>query len=84
MIIAVAIRDLNQDYELSMPCPNRHHHVIREMAYRGHDGAHLCEQGFIDDQCGFVNRIEAAQIALDQGQIKSLRWPPNLFSEELW
>ena len=82
MIIAVAIRTDQDTYEL--PRPARHHNVIRELAARGHTIPINGDQGFIDDQAGFVTRIEAAQIALDQGQITALRWPPELFSEDLW
>lgn len=82
MIIAVAIRTEQDIYEL--PRPARHHNIIRELAGRGHSIPIIGEQGFIDDQRGFVTREEAAQIALDQGQIGRLHAPPNLFSEDLW
>lgn len=82
MIIAVAIRTEQDTYELARPA--RHHNVIRELAGRGHAIPITGEQGFIDDQAGFVTRVEAAQIALDQGQIAALHWPPELFSEDLW
>ncbi len=82
MIIAVAIRTEQDTYEL--PRPNRHHHVIYELAKRGHAIPITGEQGFIDDQRGFVTREEAAQIALNQGQVTKLHAPPSLFSEDLW
>ncbi len=82
MIIAVAIRTEQDTYEL--PSPWRHHDVIQMLAGMGHVTPITGEQGFIDDQRGFVTREEAAQIALDQGQVKSLHAPPNLFSEDLW
>jgi len=82
MIIAVAIRTEQGFYDL--PRPARHHNVINELAERGHAIPINGEQGFIDDQRGFVTRLEAAQIALAQGQIKKLQWPPELFSEDLW
>ncbi len=82
MIIAVAIRTEQDTYEL--PRPARHHHLIRELAGRGHAIPITGEQGFIDDQYGFVGRITAAQIALAGGQITKLHAPPSLFSEDLW
>jgi hypothetical protein len=82
MIIAVAIRTEQDTYEL--PRPARHHHLIYELAYRGHAIPITGEQGFIDDQRGFVTREEAAQIALSQGQVTKLHAPPSLFSEDLW
>jgi len=42
------------------------------------------EQGFITDSGEFVDRITAAKIALESGQIKKLNWPPNLYSEDLY
>lgn len=81
MIIAVAIRTEQDTYELARPA--RHHNVIRELADRGHAIPITGEQGFIDDQRGFVNRYEAAQIALDQGQVTKLN-TLELFSEDLW
>ena len=82
MIIAVAIRTEQDTYEL--PRPARHHDLIHELVEWGHVIPITGEQGFIDDQQGFVTREEAAQIALAQGQVKSLHAPPSLFSEDLW
>lgn len=82
MIIAAAIRTEQDTYEL--PPPARHHDVMYEMVMRGHAVPITGEQGFIDDQRGFVTRWKAAQIALTQKQIKKLRWPPELYSEDLW
>ena len=82
MIIAVAIRTEQDTYE--QPCPLRHHDLIHMLADMGHATPITGEQGFIDDQRGFVTREEAAQIALAQGQVKSLHAPPSLFSEDLW
>lgn len=66
----------------ALPAPARHHHVLhRYPLTEGHDHG---EQGFIDDQEGFVDRIKAAEIALLEKQIDKLNWPPNLYSEDLW
>ena len=82
MIIAVAIRTEQDTYEL--PPPYRHHDLIHRLVDMGHVTPVTGDQGFIDDQRGFVTREEAAQIALDQGQIMRLHAPPSLFSEDLW
>ena len=82
MIIAVAIRTEQDTYELARPA--RHHDLLHELTERGHATPITGEQGFIDDQWGFVIREEAAQIALDQQQVAKLLAPPSLFSEDLW
>ena len=82
MIIAVAIRTEQDTYEQYRPA--RHHDLIHRLISLGHPAPVVGEQGFIDDQAGFVTREEAAQIALDQGQITELHAPPSLFSEDLW
>lgn len=82
MIISVAIRTEQDTYELARPA--RHHDLIRELAYRGYAIPITGEQGFIDDQFGFVGRMTAAKIALAEGQVAKLHAPPSLFSEDLW
>ncbi len=84
MIIAAAIRDEVQGYNLSLLPPARHHDIINALANRGYALPIKGDQGFIDDQRGFVDRLQAADIAVSQGQIPRLRWPPQLFSEDLW
>jgi hypothetical protein len=42
------------------------------------------DQGFVTDIGDFVDRVEAARIAIECGQIKELKWPPNLYSEDLY
>ncbi len=65
----------------ALPAPARHHHVLQRFPLPDH--AHG-DQGFIDDQRGFVGRELAAEIALAEGQIEKLKWPPSRFSEDLW
>ena len=43
------------------------------------------QQGFmIDGGVQFLNRKDAADHAVECGQIKEPQWPPNLFSEDIW
>lgn len=65
---------------------HRHHCAIRtasEMpAFKGMDVDK--DQGFVTSAGRYVNREEAARIAIESGQIERLYWPPNLYSEDLW
>lgn len=83
MIAQAAIRQDNIVYTL--PRPARHHTIIRYMV---RDLGMIIpikgEQGFTTDNGIFVNRIQAAKIAIESGQIEKLNNPPELFSEDLW
>ena len=69
----------------SLPRPARHGHVIKHMDEQGLcEEARLSEQGFLTNKNRFVNRNEGAQFALAAKQIDELRWPPRLYSEDLW
>lgn len=41
-------------------------------------------QGFVTDTGKFVDRIEAAKIAIECGQIEKTKWGNELYSEDLW
>ncbi len=41
------------------------------------------EDGFVTEEGRFVNRLDAADIAIKSGQIKKLDHPPELYSEDL-
>lgn len=41
-------------------------------------------QGFLNSDGKFLDRLEAAEEALRCGQISELKWPPNLYSEDLY
>lgn len=83
MIIAAAIMHKGILYQL--PIPARHHDIIHMIHTTvGKYVRSESVQGFIDDKQGFVNRILGGLIALDEGQIKELYAPPELFSEDLW
>ncbi len=64
--------------------PGRHHNIIHALAKLGMDTPIGGEHGFVTSTGRFVDRIEAAQIALDAKQIEKLSWPPNLYTEDLW
>ncbi len=82
MITAAAIR--RNGLIFSIPPPARHHHIIAEMAKVGVPNSIGDEQGFTNSRGAFVDRELAGDIALADGQITSLQWPPRLFSEDLW
>jgi len=60
----------------------RHHNVIESM--KGEYDGNIATQGFIDNRGNFLTRSEAAHIALNTGQIDKLKWPPLLYSEDLY
>lgn len=68
----------------SVEPPERHYHIIKNLAKQGFDIPIKGKQGFLTNKGRFVNRKEAADIALKAGQIKNLIAPPNLFTEDLW
>jgi hypothetical protein len=65
---------------LSLPAPNRHHHVIAHHVAMGRKGSG--RQGFITSRGVFVTRTQAAKIAYAAGQIAAPK--RLLFSEDLW
>ncbi len=79
MIVAAAVEI--DGVVRALPAPARHHHVMHQYPLPEH---HHGEQGFIDHKIGFVDRLQAGRIALDEGQIEKMQWPPRLLSEDLW
>lgn len=72
---------------LSLPGPNRHHHIISEYHYRtGQTFPDHNEQGFLDSEGRFLNRKQALGVALVAGQVKdpSAVRMNMLFSEDVW
>jgi hypothetical protein len=72
-----------------IPSPHRHHHVVHALHHSMSKSDSVIiqargEQGFVISDGTFANRIEAAKIALDAGQLLLLSHPPNLYSEDLW
>lgn len=86
MIVAAAIR-MSNGLVVSMPAPHRHHDIIR-MLNDAYARPYLMrgEQGFLDDKGNFRNRIEAAEMAIAEGQLLDDRLlaPHSLYSEDLW
>lgn len=87
MIIAAAVLLHNKIWTLAPP--KRHHDIIAFINNKteGDNPILIAQgmQGFIDHNCNFLTREEAAIVAEKGGQIKSkLIAPPKLFSEDLW
>jgi len=70
----------------SIPAPGRHDNAIALMVKENPDKSRFLgsEQGFVTSEGKFLDRIEAAAIAIKCGQIEKLNWPPDLYSEDLW
>ena len=82
-VVAAAIVHGEKVYTL--PKPNRHHNIIKHIADK--EGSYRptkAIQGFVDEHGNFLTRKEAAKIVIENGQLDKLRWPPHLFSEDLW
>jgi hypothetical protein len=82
-IISVAISSFG--IIASLPAPARHGDVLRKLfdfnqtVVVGAD-----RQGFLTNTGRYVNRRDAAAIALAAGQIDKLQVTPDLYSEDLW
>lgn len=88
MIVEVAMRVRRSDgvtdgMRISGKAPNRHYHLCKQIIEWGADPEDF-EQGFITATGEFVDRRRAAELALACGQIKALKTPPDLYSEDLW
>ena len=80
-IVAAAIRLDGEVYSVEQP--GRHAAVILKIVQAGRKLIGEA-QGFLTDTGEFVDRIEAGKIALAAGQVSELKWPPTLYSEDLW
>jgi hypothetical protein len=70
---------------ISMPQPARHHTVLQEMDAQGISPfVHPINQGFVTDSGRFVEREEAVGVAQRALQVWQPKWPPLLYSEDLW
>jgi len=69
----------------TQPAPARHHDIIRQ--YVRDTGKRVrgdAVQGFLTSAGEFAPRRTSAILAMRAGQITRPKWPPNLFSEDLW
>lgn len=82
-IDAAAIKDATGKVH-TLPRPNRHHNIIGKMRDAGIECDPEEIQGFITVGGTFLTRKAAAIMAIGSGQIEKLRWPPNLYTEDLW
>lgn len=85
MRVAAAALRLEDGTIVTEPPPARHHDLIKvAVAEHGARAGLINEQGFVDEDGRFMRRKPAGQAAIEAGQIEKLRWPPNLYSEDLW
>jgi hypothetical protein len=76
----------------TLPRPARHidvmQHIWKELHYKTDDDKLIVigfeTQGFVTSAGRFVRREPAARIAKQAKQIIALKWPPKLYSEDLW
>lgn len=81
-VVAAAIRIRGNVF--SRPAPARHGDLL--LIY-GEPGTHphpTRDQGFVLDDGRFVGRLRAVGFAKRAGQITAPKWPPYLYSEDLW
>lgn len=82
---AVKIFDFRQNKDLIIPCM-RHcdaFYILKEFGYKRDIDYKELEQGFLDEQDNFYNRIEAMKHAKQCNQIIAPEYN-KLFSEDLW
>lgn len=82
MIIGVAIDYNGRVYLLDSPA--RHHEVIRYIHDITGDRGIRGLQGFVIKKGEFLDRLGGAGYALRNNQIKKLKWPLYLYSDDLW
>lgn len=91
MIKAAAI--LVRGQVITEPPPARHWHLLKGMADHLYDRTVSgiivpktdIQQGFVDDEGGFLSRAAAYKHASMCGQLHGIgRMPGTLFSEDLW
>lgn len=80
IIVAAAIKERNGTFY-----GTRHGAIIRQMVRRHNYTKVVGEQGFLTSAGRFLNREDAAKLAIASGQIKELKFSQqHLFSEDLW
>lgn len=81
-IISVAISAFG--IVASLPAPARHGDVLHKLHHFNDMALPPDTQGFLTSAGRFVNRRDAAVLALEAGQLDKLHSPPELYSEDLW
>jgi hypothetical protein len=85
-ITHVAIRFAGKVW--SLPRPHRHHHVIRlivDSTGVSHVDAHDRDQGFLDQEGRYLDRVEALAVARGARQLRAdVIVQDQLYSENLW
>ena len=82
-IISAAVQ--HEEVIFSLPRPNRHYHIVHKMYDMGLPKTAQQHQGFLTTTGRFLDRKEAATLALSNGQISKLKFVSDeLFSEDLW
>lgn len=72
-----------------MPAPHRHHHTVHALNAVNKPAESPIilatgNQGFVMSDGTFATREDAGRAAIKAGLIPALRWPPKLYSEDLW
>ena len=88
MIVSAAVRfyDRKQNKEIILPV---HRHcdaflILKEFGYSRDDfDSTLSDQGFLDEEGRFYDRVKAKQLAISCNQIKTTPYT-ELYSEDLW
>jgi len=84
MIVAAAIKLTDDDLYVGN-LEDRHCDVISRIRKEGIKLPILQDnQGFVTDEGQFLRRGAAGAHAMKSGQITKLKFPPNLYSEDLW
>lgn len=90
-IVGVAIK-MHSGSVASLPRPARHLDLLIDLQRCGQregpapEGAHdSAGRGFLTSEGRFVDRMEAASIAIAAGQVTRVAWPSRgLYSEDVW
>lgn len=84
---AVQIKDLRQNTIWEIPC-HRHSdtfYILKMMGYKKGIDYHEIDQGFLDENDKFYDRVSAWKHAWWHKQVKgNIDEPTELFSEDLW
>jgi hypothetical protein len=81
-IVAAAVSNAGTIWTL--PAPARHYDVKQHMARFRTAIAPDSLDGYVTSTGRFVHRLQAADIAIEAGQVRELKNPPHLFSDDLW